>query len=709
LSESRYGFGPFELRGREQVLLRSGTVVPVPPKVLATLLVLVEAEGKVVSKNELLERVWPDTFVEENNLTQNISALRKLLAADFPEERPIATLARIGYRFQLPVRVLEEGAGAGLAAAAEPAFEEVTAAVEVQDVLGEEDGRRSRLNAWLRACRKPLSRFFPISRLAASLCMLAALIIPMAILRSQPRVKANSGRRRIAVLGFANLSGSPDMAWLSLAFRETLSTDLGADAKLQVLPVEVVERAERELGLSRLDGLGPETLRRVCADLDCDEVVTGSYLVSGSVSGSATGSQVRLDTHLYDANTGALMGNYTYASPVDEVLPLIAETGQALRGTIGLAPESAASREATSATVSKNREAYRLYLEGLERTRVWDSQGAIELLHRSIELDPDFPLAHLALSGALNVLGQEKRASEEAARAQALDGALSREEQLRIEAWRQNEDHQYAEAAATYKTLFTFYPNNLDYGMLLGSALRDAGRSQEAVAGLKLLIDRAGSSGQDPRLDSLIADCYSTLGDWPQSLAWAERGEQESERRGAKILYERVLTTDSQALYYLHQLQRALAKTEEALTLARQFNDYSGELRALNRIGQIDTALGKMAEARAALEQALAREESLGEVQREIHTLSALGQNLAQGGDARQALPIFERELSLAEAFGQPEFIAFAQLNVARAEIQLGDIRSGRKGLERALQEGAQIGDKEVVAEATKAMAGLRS
>jgi DNA-binding winged helix-turn-helix (wHTH) protein len=97
--------------------------------VLATLLVLVEAEGKVVSKTELLDRVWPDTYVEENNLTQNISALRKLLAADFPDERPIATLARIGYRFQLPVRVLDEASVPGQAALqiVEPTLQEVPA------------------------------------------------------------------------------------------------------------------------------------------------------------------------------------------------------------------------------------------------------------------------------------------------------------------------------------------------------------------------------------------------------------------------------------------------------------------------------------------------------------------------------------------------------------------------------------------------------
>jgi DNA-binding winged helix-turn-helix (wHTH) protein len=138
----------------------------VPSKVLATLLVLVEAEGKVVSKTELLDRVWPDTYVEENNLTQNISALRKLLAADFPDERPIATLARIGYRFQLPVRVLDEASVPGQAALqiVAPTLQEVPAPdtamsaafsvpSDTQVILGHEDGHRSETAALLRALR----------------------------------------------------------------------------------------------------------------------------------------------------------------------------------------------------------------------------------------------------------------------------------------------------------------------------------------------------------------------------------------------------------------------------------------------------------------------------------------------------------------------------------------------------------------------------
>ena len=96
---SKVEFGPFRLDAAKRVLWRDGRVVPLPPKALDVLVALVEQRGDVVTKDELLKRVWPDTFVEEANLSVNVSALRKALG-DGPGGRPyIETLSRRGYRF----------------------------------------------------------------------------------------------------------------------------------------------------------------------------------------------------------------------------------------------------------------------------------------------------------------------------------------------------------------------------------------------------------------------------------------------------------------------------------------------------------------------------------------------------------------------------------------------------------------------------------
>src|SRR5262249_53557236 len=101
-SWKRYAFGPFELDADDRLLMHEGTIVPLTPKALDTLLILVERNGHVVSKDELLERVWPDSFVEQNNLAQNISALRKALGEKEGGPRYIDTVPKRGYRFISP-------------------------------------------------------------------------------------------------------------------------------------------------------------------------------------------------------------------------------------------------------------------------------------------------------------------------------------------------------------------------------------------------------------------------------------------------------------------------------------------------------------------------------------------------------------------------------------------------------------------------------
>jgi DNA-binding winged helix-turn-helix (wHTH) protein/Flp pilus assembly protein TadD len=97
-------FGPYRLDPRRKVLWRGGEVVPLTPRALEVLAALAEGEGRVVTKEELLRTVWPDTFVEEANLSVNVSAIRKALGAQ-PDGRPyVETLSRRGYRFVAPVR-----------------------------------------------------------------------------------------------------------------------------------------------------------------------------------------------------------------------------------------------------------------------------------------------------------------------------------------------------------------------------------------------------------------------------------------------------------------------------------------------------------------------------------------------------------------------------------------------------------------------------
>ncbi len=94
-----YDFGEFRLDTRERVLEMSGRPVPIAPKALDVLIVLVRNSGHIVKKEQLIREVWPDTFVEENNLAFNISVLRKLLGESSAAPRYIETVPKRGYRF----------------------------------------------------------------------------------------------------------------------------------------------------------------------------------------------------------------------------------------------------------------------------------------------------------------------------------------------------------------------------------------------------------------------------------------------------------------------------------------------------------------------------------------------------------------------------------------------------------------------------------
>src|ERR1044072_1462552 len=102
-SKRFYEFGPFRIDLERYLLLRDGKAIQVSPKVLETLIFLVEHRGSVVKKDEILSRVWPDTFVEESNLAQNIFLLRKALGEEKKEHRYIITIPGVGYRFVAPV------------------------------------------------------------------------------------------------------------------------------------------------------------------------------------------------------------------------------------------------------------------------------------------------------------------------------------------------------------------------------------------------------------------------------------------------------------------------------------------------------------------------------------------------------------------------------------------------------------------------------
>jgi DNA-binding winged helix-turn-helix (wHTH) protein len=104
-----YEFGPFRVDAGRQLLLRDGQPVPLTSKTFETLLMLLQHSEQMVSKDELMKQLWPDTFVEESNLTYHISMLRKALGESPQDHRYLVTIAGRGYRFAEKVREVSDG------------------------------------------------------------------------------------------------------------------------------------------------------------------------------------------------------------------------------------------------------------------------------------------------------------------------------------------------------------------------------------------------------------------------------------------------------------------------------------------------------------------------------------------------------------------------------------------------------------------------
>src|SRR5437868_13853733 len=126
-----YQFGPFCLNAEERVLLREGRMVPLPAKAVRTLLVLLRNKGHVVEKDVLMEEVWPNEFVEEGNLAQNIFMLRKALGESMDAAKYIEPVPRRGYRFLQAVTQSDDDAVS------------VTTAIPSQELKGSQIGRAS--------------------------------------------------------------------------------------------------------------------------------------------------------------------------------------------------------------------------------------------------------------------------------------------------------------------------------------------------------------------------------------------------------------------------------------------------------------------------------------------------------------------------------------------------------------------------------------
>jgi len=501
-----------------------------------------------------------------------------------------------------------------------------------------------------------------------------------------------AGRRSVAVLGFKNLSGRPEQLWLSNALAEMLTTELSAGDKLRTVPGENVARMNADHSLPDTDTLSPETLSAIYKTLGSDLVVRGSYL--------DIGGQVRVDLRVQDAANGETIASVSDSETEVRFLDLVKRVGGTLRQKCGAGEITSAEAAAVRASEPATSDAARLYAEGLRKLRSFDHLAARDLLEKAVAADPDNVLAHSALAATWTQLGYDDKARQEAKRAFELSKNLSRKDSLSIEAEYRETIREWGKAVDLYKSLWTFFPDDLEYGLRLADAQVSAGAGQDALITIESLRQLPRPQQDDPRIDLAEARAADSLSDYKRVQSAAVRAGDKAKQLSARFLQAQALLQQCWALRNLGEPGRAKTIGAQAGKTLAAAGDFRGEAKSLTCVANVLADQGNLAEARSMHEKALALARQIGAEGDIAGALINIGNLLAYQQELDASNTQYNEALSIAVRVGDKYDALMAQNNIAANLMLQGDFVSAKKMLESSVDTALQTGDQASVIDA---------
>jgi len=502
----------------------------------------------------------------------------------------------------------------------------------------------------------------------------------------------SGGRRSVAVLGFKNLSTRADTAWLSTALSEMLTTELSADGKLRTIPGENVAQTRINLSLLETDSLSRETLNRVYKNMGSDLVVVGSYLDMGGTDGN-----IRLDLRVQDAGLGETIASMAETGSETSLPDLVTRAGADLRAKLGISAISPVESSAARAAFTSDPEATRLFAQGVARLRVYDALGARELLEKALVADPSFALAHSALAQAWSGLGYQTKATDEARKALDLATNLAREQHLWIEGRYYETSGAWDKAVDVFRTLFNFFPDNLDYGLHLAKAETEAGKLDESQRTIDALRKTA-LGARDPRVDITEADVAQNRPDYKQELEAAKQAQKKAEAIGARLLVAQSLYIQAHGTGLMGDPRKSMALASEARQIFASVGDRYREAHVLMAIGNASVRSDDLASAQKAYLQAFETYREIGNKADESNALMALGTVHLFQRDLSGAIDSYHKSLALARELGGPGAGATILHNLGLAEKDAGHLARARQDFEEALPIARRDGDQGLIA-----------
>jgi serine/threonine protein kinase/tetratricopeptide (TPR) repeat protein/TolB-like protein len=508
---------------------------------------------------------------------------------------------------------------------------------------------------------------------------------------------AVSARRSIAVLGFKNLTGRTESDWLSTALSEMVMTDLAAGEKLRVVPNEDVARAKLEMGLTETEPFTREVLKKIRANLGTDLAVEGSYVVLAA-------GQLRLDIRLQDVVSGETLVTSGDTGDIDHLFDLVSRAGSKLREKAGVGTLSSDEAESVKASLPSTTEAAKLYAEGLAKLRLMDGLAASQLLRKAVEADPNHALAHSALAAAWASLGYDDKARTSAKNAFDLSSGLSRENRLLVEARYREMSKEWDNAVHNYRTLFDFFPDNLDYGMSLARVQTRAGYGNEALGTVETMQRLGPPLNADPRIDLVGSDAAVAAGDFKKAHAFAVSGAEKAKAHDAKLLLARALRSQALALDDLGDVKTAVGPAQQAKALYKSVGDTNGVASVQEVEGNIFFDGGELDNALASYSEELKSVREVGNKRGEASALNNLALVLKQRGEVEKARSMWEQALLTFREINDQTNLSMTLVNIGGLSLESGDLARAKKTYEQALEVSRQANNKDHIASSLTAL-----
>lgn len=525
-----YEFDSFILDENEKVLLRNGERVQLTPKALEMLIVFVSRAGLVLEKEELMEIVWPDTFVEEANLAVTISMLRKALGEMPGGGQYIGTLPRRGYRFAGEVRICATTTDPIVAPA--PGQQDLAQRGSNLD-SGKPEITRTRPRLFTSRLISARSRAIAV----ASILALASAAAAYLIFNERAERRGQGQMKRLAVLPFRNQRPSEDTDYLGFALADSVINSLDYLKSLVIRPSSYVEQYANSKK-------GP---KEIAKELDVNTLLTGSYLKEGEdLVVYAELVDVRTDDKLWSESIKIKSGN---------LVELQDYVAQKVVSGLRLNLTDAEGRRLVR-NVSVDPVAYEYFLRSRYLLSTNNNQKAIDLLEKSVALDQNNAVAWAYLARAYHINALQfsgdrndlSRAEANYEQALALDPELSQARLMMAKLF--TETGRVEQAAPLLIELVKANPNMAEAHWELSYAYRYAGLLDES----KQEGDRALEI--NTRLESHQFNTYLYAGEYEKFLA------SLPVREDAYVVFYRGL-----GQYYLGDMTQAAVAFDRAYEL----------------------------------------------------------------------------------------------------------------------------------------------